>query len=99
MTPEEAKNHPRRNVLLQCVGASSVIEPDFYMGEYQCDSLFMMCSDGFRHVITPEEFYEKMRPEIMVTEEKMKETAVYFTELNKVRREDDNISVALIRAY
>ena len=29
----------------------------------------------------------------------MKETAVYFTELNKVRREDDNISVALIRAY
>ena len=36
-----------------------MIEPDFYMGEYQRDSLFMMCSDGFRHVITPEEFYEK----------------------------------------
>ena len=34
-----------------------------------------------------------------MTEEKMKEVAVYFTELNKSRREEDNISVALIRAY
>ena len=39
MTQEEAKTHPRRNVLLQCVGASSVIEPDFYVGEYQRLSL------------------------------------------------------------
>ena len=70
MTPEEARNHPRRNVLLQCVGASSVIEPDFYVGEYKPDSLFMMCSDGFRHVITPEEFYEKMKPELMVQKRK-----------------------------
>ena len=59
----------------------------------------MMCSDGFRHVIQPEEFYERLKPELMVTEEKMKESAVYFTELNKSRREDDNISVVLIRAY
>lgn len=99
MTLEEARNHPRRNVLLQCVGASSVIEPDFYVGEFEKDSVFMMCSDGFRHVIQPEEFYERLKPELMVTEEKMKENAVYFTELNKSRREDDNISVALIRAY
>lgn len=99
MTLEEAKNHPKRNVLLQCVGASSVIEPDFYVGEFEKDSVFMMCSDGFRHVIHPEEFYERLKPELMVTEEKMKENAVYFTELNKSRREDDNISVALIRAY
>lgn len=99
MTLEEARNHPKRNVLLQCVGASSVIEPDFYVGEFEGDSVFMMCSDGFRHVIHPEEFYERLKPELMVTEEKMKENAVYFTELNKLRREDDNISVALIRAY
>ena len=99
MTLEEAKIHPKRNMLLQCVGASSVIEPDFYVGEYQPDSVFMMCSDGFRHVIQPQEFYDRLRPELMVTEEKMKEVAVYFTELNKSRREEDNISVALIRAY
>lgn len=99
MTLEEARNHPKRNVLLQCVGASSVIEPDFYVGEFDRNSVFMMCSDGFRRVIHPEEFYERLNPASMVTEEKMKEKAVYFTELNKARREDDNISVVLIRAY
>ena len=99
MTLEEAKIHPKRNILLQCVGASSVIGPDFYVGEYQPDSVFMMCSDGFRHIIQPQEFYDRLKPELMATEEKLKEAAVYFTELNKSRREEDNISVALIRAY
>ena len=99
MTFEEAKIHPKRNILLQCVGASSVIGPDFYVGEYQPDSVFMMCSDGFRHIIQPQEFYDRLKPELMATEEKMKEAAVYFTELNKSRREEVNISVALIRAY
>ena len=50
-------------------------------------------------MIHPEEFYERLNPASMATEEKMKEKAVYFTELNKARREDDNISVVLIRAY
>lgn len=99
LTLEEAKVHPRRNVLLQCVGASSIIKPDFHVGEYERDSVFMICSDGFWHMIEPWEFAEKIRTTDMVTEEKLKETAVYFTELSKVRREDDNISVALIRAY
>lgn len=99
MTPEEAKKSNKRNVLLQCVGASSIIEPDFYVGEYSKDSVFMICSDGFRHKIKPEEFYLRLNPYDMLTEEVMSNNALYFTELNKSRRENDNISVVLIRAY
>lgn len=99
MTFEEAKIHPKKNMLLQCVGTGGVIIPDFYAGRYEPDSVFMICSDGFRHVIRPQEFWDRLQPELMETEEKMKETAVYFTELNKSRREEDNISVVLIRAY
>lgn len=33
MTEEEAKNHPKRNVLLQCIGASPFIQPDFFFTE------------------------------------------------------------------
>ena len=39
MTPEQARNHPQRNVLLQCVGASEVIIPEFEYGEYKEDLL------------------------------------------------------------
>lgn len=98
MTPEQARVSPQRNVLLQCVGASGTISPDFYVGEYKNDQVFMLCSDGFRHVISPEEFYERLNPTQMRTEQSMQENAVYFTELNKARNESDNISVVLIRA-
>lgn len=97
ITPEQARNHPQRNVLLQCVGASDVVTPDFYEGPVYPDSVFVLCSDGFRHIITPEEIYEKLNPSILVSERVMLENAVWLTELNKRRREVDNISVAVIR--
>lgn len=97
LTEEEAKYHPQRNVLLQCVGASDVVTPDFYEGPVYPDTVFMLCSDGFRHIITPEEIYQYLNPSVLMDENVMKNNAVYLTELNKQRREVDNISVALIR--
>lgn len=97
ITPEEAKTHPQRNVLLQCVGASEYIVPDFYVGQVNADELFMMCSDGYRHLITTDEFFQYLNPTSLQNEEQMKESIQYFTELNKYRHEEDNISVILIR--
>lgn len=97
LTEEEAKYHPQRNVLLQCVGASDVVTPDYYEGPVYPDTVFMLCSDGFRHIITPEEIYQYLNPSVLLDENVMKDNAVYLTELNKQRREVDNISVALIR--
>lgn len=97
ITPEEAAAHPQRNVLLQCVGASTVVQPDFYEGNYTEGDMFLLCSDGFRHVITEQEIYDRMNPYTILTEEQMKEASVYLTELNKSRNEADNISVSLIR--
>lgn len=98
MTKEEAATHPQRNVLLQCVGASPVVIPDFYEGVYRKDDEFLLCSDGFRHVITEEEFIKILEPQKLISEEDMKNAAIYFTELNKQRRESDNISVIIIKA-
>lgn len=97
MTPQEAETHPQRSVLLQCVGASEYIAPDFFVGETKADELFMLCSDGYRHLITAEEFYQYLNPYVAKEESKMKEYITYFTELNKYRKETDNISVVLVR--
>ncbi len=97
MTSEEARNHPQRNVLLQCVGASEVIIPEFEHGIYESDEVYMICSDGFRHVIKEEEFVKMMAPEKVNTEKELQNAAVYFTELNKSRQEKDNISVILLK--
>lgn len=97
ITWEEALTHPRRNVLLQCVGASEVVMPDFYYGQVYPDSSFVLCSDGFRHVITPEEIYAYLNPAVSWNEQVMKQNIVSLIELNKQRMETDNISAALVR--
>lgn len=97
MTFEQAQKHPQRNVLLQCIGASEVIKPDYFVGEVKPDTTFFLCSDGFRHAISPDEIYEKLKPEILDSEETMLKNAEALVELNKTRKEVDNISVVVIR--
>lgn len=97
MTEEQALTDPQRNVLLQCVGASSVIEPDFQFGQVHVNDCFLLCSDGFRHVLTEAEIYEYTNPAVSVQEGQMTENLKYLIEMNKYRREEDNISAALVR--
>lgn len=98
MTQEEAKVHPQRSVLLQCVGASEMIVPDFYVGDMKANDVFMLCSDGFRHIISEEELHYYLNPEVLQTEDNMMENGKYLVELNKYRQEQDNITVALVKA-
>ena len=97
MTPEEAMVSPQRSVLLQCVGASEFIDPDFFTGDVAPNQVFLQCSDGFRHVITEEEIYQYCNPSAVSSEQNMLDNAVYLTELNKYRRETDNITVILTK--
>lgn len=99
MTPEEAKTDSRRNVLLQCVGASEEVYPDMFFGETKKDAVYMLCSDGFRHEITPDEIYEKFQPNASYSADAMNENSRSLIELNKSRSERDNISVVLVRTY
>ena len=57
----------------------------------------MLCSDGFRHVISEAELFEKLNPYMLNSEQAMYDNLVYLTELNKYRREQDNISAILIK--
>lgn len=97
MTPEEAKTSPQRNVLLQCVGASQYVVPDFFSGSTRTGQSYVVCSDGFRHIINEQEIYERLSPVACTDESTMLENAVYLTELNKYRRESDNITVIVIK--
>ncbi len=97
MTEEQAKTDPRRSVLLQCVGASQTVNPEFKKGDIQKDTVYMLCSDGFRHQISEAEMMAKIGPDAATDEEKMKFGCIYLTELVKNRRETDNITVALLK--
>jgi serine/threonine protein phosphatase PrpC len=99
MTEEQAKTDERRNVLLQCVGASEDVYPEMIFGDVQNGAVYMLCSDGFRHEISPQEIYENFHPDILLNEQVMNQQSLGLIELNKQRNERDNISVVLIRTF
>lgn len=99
MTREQAEVDPRRNVLLQCVGASDVVYPDMFFGQVSSDAVYMLCSDGFRHELMNQEIYQWLQPGVLLDEYTMQQHALSLIELNKQRKERDNISVALIRTF
>ncbi len=98
MTIEQAKVDARRNVLLQCIGASASIEPDLFFGAYQENDVFLLCSDGFRHVVSAQELQMAFADAQWTSEAQMQARCIEMVELNKRRMENDNITVAVIKA-
>lgn len=99
LTEEAARCDPRRNILLQCIGASEQVYPQMYTGECKTNAVYMLCSDGFRHELTPNEIFAKLQPGMLFDADMMHNSCHELIEWNKQRRERDNISVALIRTF
>lgn len=99
LTKEEAKRDKRRNILLQCIGASERVVPDFFHGNIKRDAIYMLCSDGFRHEVTEQELLKALSPGRLTDVEKMKASCEEIVHLLKERKERDNITTILIRTY
>ncbi len=51
MTPEQAANHPSKNVISRALGAEDSVEADMKVIEIEDGSAFLLCSDGItRHI-------------------------------------------------
>ncbi len=96
LTIEQAKTDRRRNMLLQCVGASKVVEPQVITGTTE-QGAYMLCSDGFRHEISESEIYESLNPINLLNKDAMHNNSKYLIEQVKNRGERDNISVLLVK--
>ena len=97
MTQEDARKDRRRNVLLQCVGASEAVYPEFLFGTPVSESVYLLCSDGFRHEISSDEMIQALKPSVLIKKQAMDETTTSLIELLKQRGERDNITAALVR--
>lgn len=97
MTPEQARTHAKRSVLLQCVGASREVEPQVVLGEVRAGTVFLLCSDGFRHMLSEQEMHENLYPVDFGDVGRLEKKGIKLVELVKERGEKDNISVAVVQ--
>lgn len=96
MTIEQAKSDKRRNLLLQCIGASTTVEPQVLIGNIE-KGAYLICSDGFRHEITENEMFESLNPVNLMNEKSMLNNTRYLIDLVKRRNEKDNISAVVVK--
>ncbi len=61
--------------------------------------IFIICSDGFRHMISKDELFEQFNSSFLLTKKYIKEKLFDFVELNKKRNETDNITALLLQCY
>lgn len=90
LTEEEAKVHPKRNILMKALGASEKVDLDIFEVEKDVDGL-LLCSDGLTTMMTKEQV-EKILEEDLTIEEKVSK----MIKKCNARGGNDNISVALL---
>lgn len=90
LTEEEAKEHPRKNVLMRALGATTAVEMDLFNVEREVDAI-LLCSDGLTNMMDNEQINKVINENITV-EEKVEKL---ITKSNN-RGGTDNISVAYL---
>lgn len=92
ITPEEAEEHPKKNVVLRSIGADPDVYPDIFEGRLQPGDQLVLCSDGLTRYVSDHEILE------MASQTQAHHAAQQLVDLANARGGKDNISVMLVRA-
>lgn len=87
ITPEQAKIHPRRNILTQALGLEEKVKPDLFEVELN-DNILLLCSDGLHGVLSDDLLIKSINSKLEKSSEKLISLALKHGS-------QDNISVAL----
>ena len=84
ITEEEAKDHPRKNVLMKALGATTTVEMDIFDVETDVEGIFL-CSDGLTNMLNDDQISKVLSEELPIEEK-----------LNKLIVKANNISAAFL---
>jgi len=90
LTEEEARNHPKKNILMNALGINDPIEIDIFDCSMDIDEI-VLCSDGLTTMMTNEQI-EK----VLNTEGMPEEKVIKLIKKANNRGGNDNISVAYL---
>ena len=91
LTPEQAANHPKKNVLMKALGASEKCEPDIFDVDNESSAVFL-CSDGLTGMLSDEQIEKVLLDSDLTVEEKV----VKLIKKCNARGGNDNISIAYL---
>ena len=94
LTPEEARNHPQKNIITRCVGRKKRIRSDVLTVDLLDEDVFLLCSDGLNDMLKDESIHQ------IVSESDDFETAAnLLVQAANDKGGKDNITVVLFRLH
>ncbi len=91
LSEEEAKMHPRKNVLMRALGANNPAEIDIFDVDMGIESI-LLCSDGLTNMLTDEQIEN-----VLINDEySMEEKVIRLIKKSNNRGGTDNISIAYL---
>lgn len=95
LNPEEARNHPDKNIITRAVGTEENVEMDFFDLKLEPGQWFVMCSDGLSNMVEDSEI---LRIVGETSREGKDPTAALIEEANK-NGGKDNIAVIAVQPF
>src|ERR1051325_10549506 len=92
MTPEQAANHPSKNVISRALGAEQGVEVDMKVMEVEDGTEFLLCTDGITRHIPDNELRQ-----LMVVSKNLDELCSELKRRCYERGAEDNLTVIAVR--
>ncbi|MCL2420408.1 MAG: Stp1/IreP family PP2C-type Ser/Thr phosphatase [Defluviitaleaceae bacterium] len=89
MSPAEAREHPKRNVLTQVLGPNAEMSADGYIVDVEPGSVILLCSDGLYNMVSEEEIKH-----LINTSQK---PAIALVDAANAQGGTDNITVVVVK--
>ena len=91
LTEEEAKYHPKKNVLMKALGSGEVAELDIFDVDIRAEGI-LLCSDGLTNMLTNEQIEKVLNDDTLEIDEKVTK----LIRKCNARGGTDNISIAYL---
>ena len=92
MTPEQAANHPSKNVISRALGAEQAVEVDMKTIEVEDGTEFLLCTDGITRHVSDNELRQ-----LMVVSNSLEELCDELKRRCYERGAEDNLTVVVVR--
>ena len=92
LSPQDAENHPKRNVITMCIGTNTNINPFYASGDCSKQDMFLVCSDGFYN------FSDKTQAGALFADKKLhpSDKVQYLRQTIPQGNARDNVSIILV---
>lgn len=92
MTPEQAANHPSKNVISRALGAEEVVDVDMKTMEVEDGTEFVVCTDGITRHVSDNEIRH-----LLILNDDLDSVCNQLKEICFERGAEDNLTVVLVR--